>query len=118
MPVSNLVKMIILEFISSPEIITISGFIVASSDPTCSEEEIASLEEAAETVDEGLEEIGSSLEELEGKYIEYKKRCTFPKALFTNDVYKPYHHPMLQMMTFVDGTVQGVLQRMIVDETL
>ena len=40
------------------------------------------------------------------------------KALFTNDVYKPYHHPMLQIMTFVDGTVQGVLQRMIVDETL
>ena len=39
------------------------------------------------------------------------------KALFTNDVYKPYHHPMLQIMC-VDGTVQGVLQRMIVDETL
>ena len=43
---------------------------------------------------------------------------TADKALFTNDVYKPYHHPMLQIMTFVDGTVQGVLQRMIVDETL
>ena len=43
---------------------------------------------------------------------------SWSQALFTNDVYKPYHHPMLQMMTFVDGTVQGVLQRMIVDENL
>ena len=43
---------------------------------------------------------------------------TITKALFTNDVYKPYHHPMLQIMMFVDGTVQGVLQKMIVDETL
>ena len=40
------------------------------------------------------------------------------KALFTNDVYKPYHHPILQIMMLVDGTVQGVLQSMIVDENL
>ena len=63
--------MIVQEFISSPEIITISAFIVASPDPTCSDEEIASLEEAAKTVDEGLEEIGSALVELEGKYYKY-----------------------------------------------
>ena len=46
------------------------------------------------------------------------KHMLVDKALFTNDVYKPYHHPMLQIMMFVDGTVQGVLQKMIVDETL
>ena len=53
--------MIVQEFISSPEIITISAFIVASPDPTCSDEEIASLEEAAETVDEGLDMLVASI---------------------------------------------------------
>ena len=60
--------MIVQEFISSPEIITISAFIVASPDPTCSEDEISSLEEAAEVFEEGLEEIEASLEELEGMW--------------------------------------------------
>ena len=46
------------------------------------------------------------------------KSSLAPKALFTNDVYKPYHYPMLQIIMFVDGTVQGVFQRMSVDETL
>ena len=63
---SILVTAILFEFPTSPEIITISGFIVASADPTCSEEEISSLVEAAEQVDEGLAEIESALEEAEG----------------------------------------------------
>ena len=60
-----LVAIIIFEFPTSPEIITISSFIIASPDPTCSDEEISSLEEAATQVDEGLEEIEAALEEAE-----------------------------------------------------
>ena len=59
------VTVILLEIPGSPQILTISAFIIASPDPSCSEDEIASLEDLDAQVDAGLEELNSQLEEFE-----------------------------------------------------
>ena len=81
---------ILLEFPSSPEVIVVGGFIVASADPTCTEEEITSLvetetslEEAAEFLVEALEEANEALLEATGSTLSVSELLEFTDAPVT-----------------------------------
>ena len=67
---------ILLDFPASPQVIAVGGYIVASADPTCTEEEItslveteSSLGEAAEFLAEAFEEANDNLEEATGSTV-------------------------------------------------
>ena len=64
---------ILFDFPASPQVIAVAGYIVASDDPTCTEEEItslveseSSLEEATEFLVEAFEEANDNLEAATG----------------------------------------------------
>ena len=60
-----LVTVILLEIPGSSQILIIAGYITASADPSCSADEIASLEDLDAQVDEGLEQLEAQLDEFE-----------------------------------------------------
>merc|ERR1712012_721436 len=77
----------LLDFPASPEVITVGGYIVASADPSCTEEEIASLvetetslEEAAEFLVEALEEAQANLLEATGSTLSASELLEFTDA--------------------------------------
>ena len=61
---------ILLDFPASPEVIVVGGYIVASADPTCTEEEIASLVETETSFDEAVEFLVEALEEAQANLLE------------------------------------------------
>ena len=61
---------IILEFPASPEVIIVGGYIVDSADPTCTEEEIASLKETESSLEEAKELLSEALEEAQANLLE------------------------------------------------
>ena len=64
-----LVVGIILEFPASPEVIIVGGYIVDSADPTCTEEEIASLVESESSLEEAAEFLSEALEEAQANLL-------------------------------------------------
>merc|ERR1719323_1741529 len=78
---------ILLDSPASPEVIVVGGYIVASADPSCTEEEIASLvetetslEEAAEFLVEALEEAQANLLEATGSTLSASELLEFTDA--------------------------------------
>ena len=61
---------ILLDFPASPEVIVVGGYIVASADPTCTEEEIASLAETETSLEEAAEFLVEALEEAQANLLE------------------------------------------------
>ena len=61
---------ILLDFPASPEVITVGGYIVASADPSCTEEEIASLVETETSLEEAAEFLAEALEEAQANLLE------------------------------------------------
>ena len=58
-----LVVDILLDFPASPQVIAVAGYIVASADPTCTEEEITSLVESESSLGEATEFLVEAFEE-------------------------------------------------------
>ena len=54
---------ILFDFPASPQVIAVSGYIVASDDPTCTEEEITSLVESESSLGEATEFLVEAFEE-------------------------------------------------------
>mgnify|MGYP006863761233 CR=1 FL=1 len=61
---------ILLDFPASPEVIIVGGYIVDSADPTCTEEEIASLVESESSLEEAAEFLSEALEEAQANLLE------------------------------------------------
>ena len=60
---------ILLDFPASPEVIIVGGYIVDSADPTCTEEEIASLVESESSLEEAAEFLSEALEEAQANLL-------------------------------------------------
>ena len=54
---------IVLDFPSSPEVFVVEGYILDSADPTCTEEEVASLVDTESSLTEAAEFLAEALEE-------------------------------------------------------
>ena len=54
---------ILFDFPASPQVIAVAGYIVASADPTCTEEEITSLVESESSLGEATEFLVEAFEE-------------------------------------------------------
>ena len=61
---------ILLDYPASPEVIVVGGYIVDSADPTCTEEELASLVETEASFDEAVEFLAEALEEAQANLLE------------------------------------------------
>ena len=61
---------ILLDYPASPEVIVVGGYIVASADPSCTEEEIASLVETESSLGEAAEFLVEALEEAQANLLE------------------------------------------------
>ena len=78
---------ILLDYPASPEVIVVGGYIVDSADPTCTEDEIASLvdtesslTEAAEFLVEAFEEAQANLLEATGSTLSASELLEFTDA--------------------------------------
>ena len=54
---------IVLDFPSSPEVFVVEGYILDSADPTCTEEEVASLVDTESSLTEAAEFLAEAFEE-------------------------------------------------------
>ena len=61
---------ILLDFPASPEVIVVGGYIVASADPSCTEDEIASLVETETSLGEAAEFLAEAFVEAQANLLE------------------------------------------------
>ena len=61
---------ILLDYPASPEVIVVGGYIVASADPSCTEDEIASLVETESSLGEAAEFLAEAFVEAQANLLE------------------------------------------------
>ena len=61
---------IVLDFPSSPEVLVVGGYILDSADPTCTEDEVASLVDTESSLTEAAEFLAEAFEEALTNYQE------------------------------------------------